>query len=80
MLRERLPALPVGLLPRLIAGSTSRTQRKPRLPVDASGVFPLRAATRYRLQYDVVAEVRAAAHHAVRPGAGTGRVAVGLDA
>ncbi len=33
--------------------STSTTQRKPVLPVELSGVFWLRAATRYRLQYDL---------------------------
>jgi len=30
----------------------SRTQRKPALPVELSGVLALRAATRYRRQYE----------------------------
>ena len=31
---------------------TDRTQRNPRFPALLSGVLELRAATRYRLQYD----------------------------
>jgi len=31
---------------------TERTHRNPMLPLEESGVLPLRAATRYRRQYD----------------------------
>ncbi len=33
--------------------SASRTHQKPRFPVELSGVLALRAATRYRKQYDL---------------------------
>ena len=35
-----------------LALTVSRTHRKPILVVELSGVFDVRAATRYRLQYD----------------------------